>query len=61
MARKKPKQFYFYNCTITDEKFKVTKEAPSSDDLISIKAYYEMNPEEDDRPEHIKQQETLES
>ena len=59
MARKKPKQFYFYNCTITDEKFKRTKEAPNPDDLISIKAYYEMNPEEDDRPEHIKMQEGL--
>lgn len=54
MARKKKKIIYKYNCTITDEEFKTTKEAKTPDDLISISAYYEMNPEMDDRPADIK-------
>ena len=56
MARKKFKQIYRYNCPITDEEFKLTREASNPDDLMSIAAYYEMNPEEDDRPAEIKKQ-----
>ena len=56
MARKKHVQFYFYECQITGEKYKLTKEAKNPDELMSIKAYYELHPEEDDRPEHIKKQ-----
>ncbi|MCP4913011.1 MAG: hypothetical protein GY909_07820 [Oligoflexia bacterium] len=54
VARKKKKQIFRYNCTITDEEFKTTRKVENTDDLISVKAYYEMNPEKDDRPEHIK-------
>lgn len=41
---------------MTDEEFKTTRKAPNPDDLISVASYYEMNPEEDDRPEHIKKE-----
>ena len=54
--RKKFKKIYRYQCTMTEEEFKTTREAPNPDELISIKAYYEMHPEEDDRPENIKKQ-----
>ena len=56
MARKKKKQIFKYACTITEEIYKTTKEAKNPDDLISVKAYYELNPENDDRPEHIKKE-----
>ena len=52
--KKKNKKLFFYNCTLTEERFKTTKEAPNPDELVSTKAYYEMNPEMDDRPENIK-------
>lgn len=41
---------------MTGETFKTTRRAPSPDDLISVKAYYELNPEKDDRPERIKRE-----
>lgn len=56
VARKKHVQIYRYNCTMTDEEFKTTAKAENPDDLISVSAYYEMNPDKDDRPEHIKQE-----
>ena len=52
--KKKNKKLFFYNCTLTEERFKTTQEAPNPDELVSIKAYYELNPEMDDRPENIK-------
>lgn len=52
--RKQHKKIYIYNCPITDEKYKLTREAKNPDDLMSVKAYYDMHAEEDDRPEHIK-------
>lgn len=54
MARKRYEKIYNYSCTLTGEEFKVTKETKNTDDLISVKAYYDMNPEKDDRPEHVK-------
>lgn len=52
--RREKKKFYFYECSITGEKFKTTSEAQNAEELLSVKAFYEMNPEEDDRPEAIK-------
>ena len=52
--RKKFQQTYTYECTLTGEEFKVTEKAPNPDDLVSVKGYYELNPEKDDRPDHIK-------
>lgn len=53
MARKKRKPIFRYNCSMTDEEFKTTKEATNPSDLISVAAYYELNPENDDRPEAV--------
>ena len=41
---------------MTGDIYKTTREAPSPDDLVSVNSYYELNPEEDDRPENIKKQ-----
>lgn len=54
MARKKSKRIYTYKCSLTEETYKTTKEAPTPSELISVKAFYELNPGEDDRPVHIK-------
>jgi hypothetical protein len=53
MARKKYVQTFDYECTLTGESFTTTKKTESTDDLVSVKGYYEMNPEEDDRPEAV--------
>ena len=53
MARKREKKTYTYECSITGETFKTTRQAPHPDELISIKAYYELNPDKDDRPEKV--------
>ena len=52
--RKKEKRTYKYECNLTGEEYILTKKVDNPDDLMSVKAYYEMHPEEDDRPEHIK-------
>lgn len=53
MARRKHKKFYRYKCSITEQEFKVTREADNPDDLMSIEAYYELHPEDEDRPESV--------
>ncbi|MCY4643990.1 MAG: hypothetical protein OXB88_05175 [Bacteriovoracales bacterium] len=47
-------QLYDYECSLSGEKFRMTKPAPNPSELISVKAYYELYPEKDDRPEVIK-------
>ncbi len=54
--RKKQKQIFRYDCTMTGETYKTTREAANPDDLVSVQAYYELNPEEDDRPADIKKE-----
>lgn len=54
MAKKKFKKIFTYECTLTGETFKTTREAPSAEDLVSVRGYYELNPDQDDRPEYIK-------
>lgn len=57
MAKRKiRKQIYRYECTLTGETYKTTREAAHPDELVSIKAYYELHPEDDDRPEKIKKE-----
>ena len=56
MGRKKIVQIYRYKCTITEQEFKTTREAPNPDELISVNAWYDLHPEEDDRPESVKKQ-----
>lgn len=39
---------------MTGEVITVTEKSENPDDLVSVKAYYEMHPEKDDRPADIK-------
>lgn len=52
--RRKEKRIYKYDCSLTGETYKLTQEAKNPDELMSVKAWYEMNPEHDDRPEDVK-------
>jgi hypothetical protein len=54
MSKKKIKKIYKYECNVTGEAFKTTSEAPHPGDLTTVSAYYQMNPEMDDRPLEIK-------
>jgi hypothetical protein len=54
MKRRREKITYNYECTISGEQFVMTEKAPNPKDLLSVKAYYEMHPEMDDRPAVIK-------
>ncbi|MBF0362520.1 MAG: hypothetical protein HQK49_15990 [Oligoflexia bacterium] len=56
MARKPEKRIYYYECSITGEKFKTTREAPNPKELISVDAFYDLNPDKDDRSPLIKDQ-----
>lgn len=47
-------EFFDYECTLTGEQYRLTKEAKNTEDLVSVKAFYELNPEKDDRPADIK-------
>jgi len=51
------KTIYNYTCTISGEEFKLTAKAPGPDDLVSVKAFYQLNPDKDDRPEVVKKHE----
>lgn len=54
MSKKKIKKIYKYECTMTGETFKTTAEAKHPDELVSVKAFYELNPDKDDRPSEVK-------
>jgi hypothetical protein len=54
--RRRGKQFYSYECSITGKKFKRTRKVENTDELMSVHAYYDLHPENDDRPDHIKAQ-----
>lgn len=54
MSKKKIKKIYKYECTITGESFKTTEEAENPNELMTVAAYYQMHPENDDRPAEIK-------
>ena len=54
--RKKMKQIHRYDCSLTGETYKTTRKVDNPDELISVKAYYELHPENDDRPENIKKE-----
>ena len=56
MARKKNVRIYKYKCSITGEPFKMTSQAPDPDELVSVKAWYELNNDKDDRPEVVKRE-----
>lgn len=52
--RKKEIKIYKYDCSLTGETYKLTRAAENPDELVSVKAWYEMHPEHDDRPEDVK-------
>ncbi len=54
MSKKKIKKIYKYECTITGEVFKTTAEAKNPGELTTVSAYYQMHPENDDRPIEVK-------
>jgi hypothetical protein len=57
MARRRSaKKFYRYECTLTGKTFKRGIKTEKTDELISVEAYYKLNPEKDDRPELAKKQ-----
>lgn len=57
--RRKENQTYRYECSLTGEKFSLTKKVDNTDELVSVEGYYELNPEEDDRTEATKKQAKL--
>jgi hypothetical protein len=54
MKRRREKITYNYECSLTNEQYVTTAKAPNPKELLSIKAYYEMNPDMDDRPAVVK-------
>ncbi len=54
MKRRREKITYNYECSLTGETFVTSAKAPNPKELLSVKAYYEMNPDMDDRPAVIK-------
>ncbi|MBP5296595.1 MAG: hypothetical protein J6Y94_04605 [Bacteriovoracaceae bacterium] len=54
MAYKKHREFYKYHCTITNEAYTLTRKAAHPEELVSVAAWYELNPQHDDRPANRK-------
>lgn len=52
--RRREKVTYNYQCSLTNEEYVMTEKAPNPKELLSVKAYYEMHPEMDDRPAVVK-------
>ncbi len=50
------KKTYSYQCTLTNKTFKMSAEAVNPNDLVSVDGYYQLHPEEDDRPAHIRKE-----
>ena len=51
MGKKSYKKTYDYECSLTGESYTLTQKADKPEDLVSVEAWYELNPEKDDRPE----------
>lgn len=52
--RRREKVTYNYQCSLTGEEYVTTEKAPNPKELLSVKAWYEMNPDQDDRPAVLK-------
>jgi hypothetical protein len=50
MKRRREKITYNYQCSLTAEEYVTTEKAPNPKELLSVKAFYDMNPDMDDRP-----------
>ncbi len=51
---RKKQEVFKQKCTITGKQYLITSKAPNPEELISVAAYYDLNPDKDDRPEDIK-------
>jgi hypothetical protein len=54
MKRRREKMTYNYECSLTGEQFTTTERSANPKELLSVKAFYEMNPDKDDRPAVVK-------
>jgi hypothetical protein len=54
LRRRREKVTYTYECTITGDSYTRTEKAENPKELISVKAWYEMHPDKDDRPAVVK-------
>lgn len=54
MKRRRERITYDYECNMTGEQFTLTEKAPNPKELMSLKAYYDMHQEKDDRPAVVK-------
>ncbi len=52
--RRKEVRTYKYDCTLTGETYVLTQKLDKVDELISVDAFYQLNPDKDDRPKSIK-------
>ena len=52
--RRKEQKTYKYECSLTEEKYTLTKKVDNPEELMSVTAYYEIQPDKDDRPQDIK-------
>lgn len=55
MGKRDQRQHHVYQCPVTERSYKLTRQAPEPDELLSVEAWYEMNPEQDDRPARAKE------
>jgi hypothetical protein len=54
MKRRREKMTYNYECSLTGEQYVLHEKAANPKELLSVKGYYDMHPEMDDRPAIIK-------
>ena len=52
--KRREKITYNYTCSLTNEEYVTTEKAAHPKDLVSVKAYYELHPDMDDRPAVVK-------
>ncbi len=52
--RKREQRTYKYECTLTGKEYRLTQKVEKTDELVSVDAFYQLNPDQDDRPVAIK-------
>lgn len=52
--KRREKVTHNYTCSLSGEEFVTTEKAAHPKELLSVKAYYDMNPDMDDRPAVVK-------
>jgi hypothetical protein len=59
--RKRDRVTYKYDCNITGDTYVLTQKSENPEELMSVNAWYDLNPEKDDRPEGVKKKLGLQS